>query len=66
MSVIRKFEVSTVVEVIDPATDDERLLDDEDPAPLVRLSAIAEARRTLIRWESGDREYISVHVSEVP
>jgi len=66
MSVIRKFDVSTVVEVVDPATDEERETDVEDIDPLIRAAAVSEARRTLERWEYGDRTYISVHVAEVP
>ena len=66
MSIIRKFDVSVVVEVTDPATDEEREYDVEDIPSLIRAAAVSEAWRVLGRWISGDREYISVHVNEVP
>lgn len=66
MSVIRKFDVSVVVEVTDPATDEEREFDDEPIAPLVSAAAVYEAIRCLEDWKAGKREYISVHVMEVP
>jgi len=66
MSVIRKFDVSVVVEVIDPATDEEREFDDEPIPALVSAAAVNEAIRCLMHWSSGQREYISVHVMEVP
>lgn len=65
MSIIRKFEVSTVVEVVDPATDEERAFD-EDIDPITRGAAVREAKRVFEMWLNLEREYISVHIAEVP
>jgi hypothetical protein len=66
VSTFRKFDVSVVVEVVDPATDAERDLDQEVIPPLIRAAAVTQARQVLERWERGDRQFLSIHVVEVP